>query len=156
MPPERLVVAGGASLAFALKAGDKATIVDPEGLQPALLHIDSGEPLHLFGDGAPAGTSHSLVAVDDLTVVLEAPGAAMAPHEQSPPTELHILVERAVTAPIEPPAPLAEPKLELRVPAATARAFIVKAGDYIQIIDVAGRQCSDFLAFDARDRKSVV
>ncbi len=32
---------------------------------------------------------------------------------------------------------------------ATARAYRVKAGDYIQIIDVDGRQCSDFLAFDA-------
>ena len=33
--------------------------------------------------------------------------------------------------------------------AATAEAFSVKAGQYIQIIDVDGRQCADFLAFDA-------
>jgi aminomethyltransferase len=48
------------------------------------------------------------------------------------------------------PPPLAEPVLNLRVERATARAYEVKAGQYIQVIDVAGRQCSDFLAFDAR------
>ena len=51
----------------------------------------------------------------------------------------------------EPVLPLlAEPNLDLRVSRATARAYEVKAGEYIQIIDVAGRQCSDFLAFDSR------
>ena len=49
----------------------------------------------------------------------------------------------------ELPAPLADVTLDLRVPAAQARAYRVRAGDYIQIIDVEGQQCSDFLAFDA-------
>jgi aminomethyltransferase len=35
------------------------------------------------------------------------------------------------------------------IKAATAEAYHVAAGDYIQILDVEGRQCSDFLAFDA-------
>jgi len=30
----------------------------------------------------------------------------------------------------------------------TVEVYEVKAGEYIQIIDTAGRQCSDFLAFD--------
>ena len=30
----------------------------------------------------------------------------------------------------------------------TVEAYEVKKGEYIQIIDTAGRQCSDFLAFD--------
>jgi aminomethyltransferase len=47
------------------------------------------------------------------------------------------------------PAPLAAPKLDLLVPAATASAYTVAAGDYIQILDIEGQQCSDFLAFDA-------
>jgi len=33
------------------------------------------------------------------------------------------------------------------VPRASARAYEVAAGEYIQVIDVKGRQCSDFLAF---------
>jgi aminomethyltransferase len=152
-PPERLVVAGGGSLAFALHPGDKARIVDPEGLQPGWLHIEGHERLpetvRLFPDAAPAGTSHELLADQVLGCVLEAPGAAMLPDAQNPPTELHVQIDRATPAIAEAPSPLAEPKLDLRVPAATARAFTVAAGDYIQIIDVEGKQCSDFLAFDA-------
>ena len=147
--PERLVVGGGGTRSFALKAGDKATIVDPEGLQAALLTIDGGEPTRLFGKDEPAGAAHDMIADRDLVAMLEAPGAAMAPDEQDPPTDLLVLIERAAPIPAEPPPPLAEPKLDLRVPLATARAFTVKAGDYIQIIDVEGGQCSDFLAFDA-------
>jgi len=43
------------------------------------------------------------------------------------------------------PAPLSV----IRVRAASARAFELKAGQFIQVIDVEGRQCSDLLAFDA-------
>ena len=49
----------------------------------------------------------------------------------------------------EPAAPLAAPLSDIRIKAATAITFRVKAGQYIQIIDIDGRQCSDFLAFDA-------
>ncbi len=50
-----------------------------------------------------------------------------------------------------PPAPQAfpEPLAVIRVTAASARAFTVKAGQFIQVIDVDGKQCSDLLAFDA-------
>ena len=48
------------------------------------------------------------------------------------------------------PEPLADPLLDFRIKAATATAYLVKAGDYIQIIDVAGRQCTDFQCFSAR------
>ena len=70
-----------------------------------------------------------------------------------PPTDLVALLRRAnpVIQEAPPlPEPLAEPKFELHIDSATGQAYEVKAGDYIQIIDVAGRQCSDFLAFDAR------
>lgn len=45
------------------------------------------------------------------------------------------------------PAPLGHVVAEYRVEAATAMAYRVQAGQYIQIIDVEGSQCSDFLAF---------
>jgi len=48
------------------------------------------------------------------------------------------------------PEPMADPLQELRIKAATASAYFVKAGEFIQIIDVAGRQCTDFQAFAAR------
>ena len=52
-------------------------------------------------------------------------------------------------AEVELPAPLAEPRLDFRVDRATALAYEVRKGEYIQVLDVQGRQCSDFLAFNA-------
>lgn len=46
------------------------------------------------------------------------------------------------------PEPLAKPVQEIHVPRASARTYTVKKGQWIQIIDVSGKQCSDFLAFD--------
>ena len=37
-----------------------------------------------------------------------------------------------------------------RIARATAQAYVVKSGEYIQVIDVAGRQCTDFQCFSAR------
>ena len=50
----------------------------------------------------------------------------------------------------ELPDPLADPVSILRIHSATAQSYFVKAGDYIQIIDVDGRQCTDFQCFSAR------
>lgn len=49
------------------------------------------------------------------------------------------------------PAPLGKVVAEYRVSASTAIAYQVQAGQYIQIIDVEGAQCSDFLAFAGND-----
>ena len=46
------------------------------------------------------------------------------------------------------------PVSDFRVDKATAMAYEVKAGDYIQIIDIEGRQCSDFQGFDGRSLQS--
>ncbi len=45
------------------------------------------------------------------------------------------------------PAPLGKVVTEYRIAPGSAIAYSVKAGQYIQIIDVEGSQCSDFLAF---------
>ncbi len=47
--------------------------------------------------------------------------------------------------PVSPP--LGSVVAEYLIPAATALAYPVQAGQYIQIIDLEGQQCSDFLAF---------
>ena len=47
----------------------------------------------------------------------------------------------------ELPPPLAEPRLDCGSTAASAQSYEVRAGEYIQVIDVPGKQCSDFLAF---------
>ena len=48
------------------------------------------------------------------------------------------------------PEPLYDPISETFVKRMTAETYDVKEGDYIQIIDTSGRQCSDFLAFDKK------
>ena len=50
---------------------------------------------------------------------------------------------------MELPPPLAEPRLDFRIDAASALSYEVKAGEFVQVIDVKGKQCSDFLAFHA-------
>ena len=94
-----------------------------------------------------------LVADADCTCLIAAPGADMRVDRQNPPTDLQATITRAKTRPLSEsplPDPLAEPSTEMRIRAATAYAYTVKSGQYIQIIDVAGRECTDFQAFDLR------
>ena len=62
-----------------------------------------------------------------------------------------------MTAQAEPQAPsellgrLGQPRIEMRIEPGDARAYEVKAGEYVQIVDVEGQQCTDFLAFDGAD-----
>ena len=77
----------------------------------------------------------------------------MAPEAQDTATPVTVLVQRAkprIVGQYDLPDPLADPILDLRVKSATAESYFVKAGDYIQILDVDGRQCTDFQCFDAR------
>ena len=105
----------------------------------------------------PAGTSVSVKIPHDALVIVHAVGDTMFPHNQNPPTALQIQIEGYRTSPRaganevwkDLPEPLSKPKREIRIRAATASAYTVSKGDYIQIIDVAGRQCSDFIAFDS-------
>jgi aminomethyltransferase len=113
-------------------------------------------PAHVLFDDplSPAGTSAAFVAERAAVVVVAAPGGPLSPHDLGPATDILALVERAqVPEGAEPrplPPPLAEPVWEGRVPIASAIAYTVEKGQYIQIIDVDGRQCSDFQAFDRR------
>ena len=70
-----------------------------------------------------------------------------------PASDLQLQIDRATPSRTDGeavlPDPLAEPRLDFQVDRASALAYEVKAGEYIQVIDVRGRQCSDFLAFSA-------
>jgi aminomethyltransferase len=112
-----------------------------------------GKAALLFeGDSRP-GEEARLVAQREVVAIFHALGGPMSLEVPDPPTDLSVIVKRA-TAPniIAPPlpAPLADPREEIHIDRCTAQAYVVKAGEYIQIIDVSGRQCSDFLAFNAR------
>jgi aminomethyltransferase len=92
--------------------------------------------------------SSSFVAYADLTVVIVAAGPSMSIEAHTPPTELQVVVKYAEPIDEVLPEPLAEVKAEIRIPRASARTYEVKKGEWIQIIDVSGKQCSDFIVFD--------
>ncbi|CAD5378597.1 putative Aminomethyltransferase [Pseudomonas sp. OF001] len=104
------------------------------------------------GDTA-AGFSRRFTAGAALLVLVAAPGGAVAVDSQQRASELRLLIRRAnprsVLAP-PLPAPLGELVDEFTISPGTARDYVVAAGQYVQVLDVAGRQCSDFVAFDRR------
>jgi aminomethyltransferase len=110
----------------------------------------------LEGDTRP-GDKVSLRVERDIDVIFHAagtdqPGGDMLVDADNPPTDLSVIVYRATIVPAAtPPLPpeLGDVVAEYRIDARTASAYTVKEGQYLQIIDVAGRQCSDFLCFDA-------
>ncbi len=116
--------------------------------------IGSASGFCLFNHETAAGASESFTAEVDGTCVVAAPGSRMQPEEQDTSTDLTLFVHRAdpETAAefVELPDPLADPRVDVRIPARTAFAYEVKAGEYIQVIDVQGRECSDFQCFDSR------
>lgn len=54
------------------------------------------------------------------------------------------------------PSPLGRVVAEYRIEPGTAIAYPVAQGQYLQIIDVEGAQCSDFLAFGGTDYREVI
>ena len=129
----------------------EAAVIGPlaaRGLDPARVHA-----VGLFGEWSPAGTQAQFTAQQHLTCVVAAPGGLMPVAGHNPPSDLVIEVRRATPRPAREqqlPPPLADPLLDMRVDTATARSYEVAAGQYMQVIDVEGRQCSDFLAFHAQ------
>ncbi len=168
----------GGATRVRVRGGDRLTVIDPDGGQPAELLVISGDPevlgvrpdgpasvlaerglvpgdaqaIRLFGPDGPAGAREAFTARGDASVLVAAPGGRVVDGAW-PASALVVEIQRAeVVAPREQaelPAPLAEARLDFRVDKASALSYEVREGEYIQIIDVAGRQCSDFLAFHA-------
>ncbi len=134
-------------------AGDDGRMV-AQALKAAGLEPGAVNASVLFGDGTPAGETVSLTADRAALCIVAAPGGPMRVDEQDPPTAIRVTVQRAkiddaIERPLPPP--LADPRLDSRIHKATAQAYEVKAGEFIQIIDVDGRECSDFQAFHRGD-----
>ncbi|HEU5264374.1 MAG TPA: urea carboxylase-associated family protein, partial [Gaiellaceae bacterium] len=112
--------------------------------------------VRLFDESSPPGASQAFRTERAVTVVVAAPAGRIV-DGAPPPSELLVEVRRARPREydrLELPPPLAEPRLDVRVDAATALAYEVRAGEFIQVIDVEGKQCSDFLAFHRRKLES--
>ena len=104
-----------------------------------------------FGPDSRPGAEAAFVAGAGGYLLVAAPGQAMSPWDQNPPTDLLLFVRRAAVPPAGAarlPEPLADPRLEVHVDPASVEPYLVRAGEFIQIVDVQGRQCSDFVAYD--------
>ena len=116
--------------------------------------VRAATPLKLLeGDTSP-GAAARVVAHADVACVVAAPGESMPAHGGVPPTDLIVYVHRnSPAAEAEPllPVPLADPSQDFIVAARTARTYEVAKGDWFQVVDVEGRQCSDFQCFAAAD-----
>ncbi|WP_460952772.1 DUF1989 domain-containing protein [Pseudomonas marginalis] len=107
----------------------------------------------LWDADSPPGHSRQFVAEDALLVIVAAPAEATAVDRQYRPSELRLIVTRANPSPLLVPAlpePLGDVLDEFTLRAGTAHNYTVAKGQYIQVLDVAGRQCSDFVALDRR------
>jgi len=186
----------GSATVVELQGGDRVTVIDPDGGQPAELTVleadgldDAGAlgaradapatvlrelvesgaddgflgvlherglkprdamAVRLFGpDGPPGGSQAFACGRDKTLIVVAAPGGRLV--DGDPPASALVVEVKRDTPRAEVdgelPEPLAEPRLDFRVDRASALSYEVREGEYIQVIDVRGRQCSDFLAF---------
>ncbi len=116
------------------------------------LNINASKSAIVFDKNSKPYEKVKLKAKDKCYCIFSAPGQEMMVQEQNPTTNLTIFIKRAkITKDKEHsiiPDPIFEPKSETNIDRQTAISFQVKEGDYIQVISPAGRQCSDFVAFD--------
>ena len=140
----------GASTTVVLQPDDRLTVRDVYGAQRALLLSEEFGAADLFGPASPPGAEETFRATRAGAVTVTAPDGEPVVAGGVPASDLQLEIRRAAPrAELEPalPEPLADTRLEFEVPRASALAYEVKAGEWIQVIDVKGRQCSDFLAF---------
>lgn len=150
---ERHRIAGGTQHTVQLQAGDRVQLIDTEGAQPVVLRWRDAQgerDVPGFSDESPAGNTLAFSAECDTTLTIDVRGTAMLPWDTTPPTAIELQVQRvSPTTTHALPAPLGEVVQSIRIAAGTAQAYRVKAGEWVQVIDVEGRQCSDFQAFPA-------
>ena len=123
------------------------------GLERRGIDLAKARAVTLFGSDSRPGTIATFKAARDGLLIVAAPGAQMEAGAQDTATPIRVHIQRSTIAkPNETPLPepLADPLQDIRVNDSTAEAYFVRAGEYIQIIDVAGRQCTDFQCFAAR------
>src|SRR6185369_1522516 len=105
----------------------------------------NAQTLQVFGAGStPRAKAEFSLSRDGLLVIV-APGRPMNPAAQDTATPIELRIERHRLPDAQDsvlPEPLADPLKDLRICAGTATAYVVTAGEFIQVIDVSGRQCT--------------
>ncbi|WP_206057285.1 aminomethyltransferase family protein [Nitratireductor sp. XY-223] len=101
----------------------------------------------LFGAGTPAAERFTFRSRTDCTLWLALPADGAMISTGGGGT-FSIEVARAASNSFLPD-PVGDVRDEFTVDSGTARAYELRKGDFVQIIDIEGRQCSDFMAMRA-------
>jgi aminomethyltransferase len=123
------------------------------GLERRGIDLSGARAIALFGAGSRAGEQAEFAVLRDGVLIVGAPGLPMEAGAQDTATPIRVHIQRGQVARAHEtplPEPLADLLQDIRVNRSTAEAYFVHAGEYIQIIDVDGRQCTDFQCFAAR------
>ncbi len=143
----------GAGLKAAL-SGDASGRRVRKALDAAGFDLGRADVVRLFDDGSRAGDMETFQAAHDGLLIVCAPAEPMAPDTQDTATEIVLYIRRANPGDGKedraPPEPLADPLADFNIRPGNATAYEVRAGQFIQVVDVKGRECSDFQAFSAR------
>ncbi|GLR55694.1 DUF1989 domain-containing protein [Rhizobium indigoferae] len=136
-----------------LQAEDESAARTRAALQRRGADLAVAGALSIFGAGSTPGSRAEFTVSMKGLLIVAAPASAMSPEAQDTATPIEIRIKRSVLIrdyASALPEPAADPIEDIRIRAATAAAYFVRAGEFIQIIDVYGRQCTDFQAFAAR------
>lgn len=138
----------------ALSDGSRSGARVLSALERSGFDLAKGEAVRTLGGGSRPGDMETFSAQSDGLLVVSAPGGPMLPELQDAPTGLALYIRRAdpgSEAPtLAPPDPLADPIRDLNIQPGEAACYEVREGEFIQILDVQGRECSDFQAFALR------
>lgn len=134
--------------------GDASGVRVVAALDKAGFDVANADGTLIFADGSRAGDWQSFTANSDGLLIVCATGGAMEPHEQWAPTDIAVFIRRYTPGdPTEtraPTDPLANPLIDFNIQPGEAKPYEVKKGQFIQVLDVQGRECSDFQAFSLR------
>ena len=137
-----------------LLQGDPSGRKAAQALDAAGFDPDRADAVRIFADGSLAGDTETFHAARDGLLMVCAAGRDMSPEMQDPPTEVVLYVRRAEPEEEgearEPPPPLADPLMDFNIRPGQAKSYEVRKGQCIQILDVQGRECSDFQALSRR------
>ena len=137
-----------------LKGKDESSLITNLQLKKRNLDINKSKSSILFDEQTPSGEKIKIKSKDKCYAIFAAPQNNMLVSEQNPSSDLTLFIKRYKIVNDKElsiiPDPIYEPNYEENIERQTAISFEVKEGDFIQVISPAGRQCSDFVAFDTK------
>ncbi|HIC41619.1 MAG TPA: DUF1989 domain-containing protein, partial [Pelagibacterales bacterium] len=122
-------------------------------LKKRKIDFHNANSCNLFNSETVSGETEELTALENGFIIIAAPGKSMLVDKQEVASDLEIKVLRKninnKKLDYFLPDPLSDTKEEYLIKDSTALAYEVKEGDFIQVIDIYGQQCSDFMAFNS-------